>query len=178
MVISTLILYPTADSSTLEWTPKTGTDHYTMVDDKLADDDTTYVWASGGSLVDLYSPSEIITFPDQNISIEKITMTIRARRGTDACEYQTWIKMDNIVNTSIPVFDLTSSYVNYTATYPYIDSGNLVPWTKSDFEESNIFISCYKLGNPEGGMRVTLCNLTIYWQKAVVPGYGRVTWTP
>lgn len=44
------ITYPVADGATNEWTAKTGSDRYAMVDDVTADDGTTYI--KSGSTID------------------------------------------------------------------------------------------------------------------------------
>jgi hypothetical protein len=50
-------LYVSNDDGTNEWTPSTGTDHYAMVDENIADGDTTYLESSGADQEEVFGIS-------------------------------------------------------------------------------------------------------------------------
>ena len=176
MVINSTTFLPINDQKTTYWTGKTGTDNWAMVDDATPDDDKTYVWTSGASALDVYGKTAT-AFTNQNIQIEKIEMVVRARRSA-LHTYNVMIKLSTDAGNGIPQFPVELTYGTYTATYPWADSSNRTPWTKSNIDLGNIHISCNGSNNSVGGIRATQCYMTVYWQYAIVPGYGRVTWTP
>src|SRR6202035_3286992 len=54
--------FPASDGSSLDWTPSTGTDHYAMVNEVIADMDTTYNSSSTLDAVDSYVWQQLPTF--------------------------------------------------------------------------------------------------------------------
>lgn len=54
---------PTSDSTTVQWTPNSGTSHYTRVNQQTPDDDTSYVSSSNPGDIDEYkiTPSSVQT---------------------------------------------------------------------------------------------------------------------
>ncbi len=71
-------LYPVADGSYTAWTPKTGTDHYKMVNEHLIDGDTTYVRDATPTDKDTYLMD---TFAGQ---IYAAQLNVGARKGEAA----------------------------------------------------------------------------------------------
>jgi len=107
----TALMVPTGDSTPVEWTPSTGTDHFALVDDApgAPDDDTTYVSAAVANREDWYTltdlPAEV---PSTATLILADTM---ARWKGNAVTPQVRVRFwDGVAITAGTTHTLTTSY--------------------------------------------------------------------
>jgi hypothetical protein len=73
-------LIPNADGTYSQWTPSTGTSHYELVDERPPDDDTTFLEAITGTLVDSFDMSTFVL--DTNEDIVAMIPFVFAKRGS------------------------------------------------------------------------------------------------
>ncbi len=69
-------LFPNADGDMLEWTPSSGSVHYTMVDEVPEDEDSTFVYTSASMKQDMY---QLSTYTPTNKSIRRVWAEARAK---------------------------------------------------------------------------------------------------
>lgn len=68
-----LTLAPSADSSPSQWTPDTGTDHYSRVSEATQDGDTSYVQTATAGHVDLYALGNLPVTPTAVHAVQAAT---------------------------------------------------------------------------------------------------------
>lgn len=89
-------LFPTGDVIT-NWTPLTGPTNYTEVDEKPADEDTSYVQAAAASLDDIYSQGGY-TAPAHS-SVQAVIVHVRAKKSSAGVASQVVPLISDGVNT-------------------------------------------------------------------------------
>lgn len=103
-------IYPTADGNHTQWTPNSGSTHYTQVDEAQADGDTSYVSDSTPGDLDTYAFGDI----DTGATVFAVQRNIYARKD-DANTRQiapvTRQSGTDYVGTTVT---LSSSYVTYS----------------------------------------------------------------
>lgn len=120
---------PTSDTATVNWSPNTGTDHYALVDETVADDDTTYVFTSNPSTYDLYEYGN----PTYIGSIEAVVIKTEAR--DDAA---TSPGLYNVVVSDTTTSDGSSQTVSSSDYLGYSRVVEQDPDTTSDWTESGL----------------------------------------
>jgi hypothetical protein len=108
-------LYPTADGAHLDWTPSSGPDHYTRVNQTTPDDDTTYVKDKTPGDIDTYVPTSLASVSGQVFGVQ----TNLYARKDDAATRQIApvIRMGSSDYVGLTSAGLSSSYLYYSQMY-------------------------------------------------------------
>ena len=165
---------PSADGTTTNWTPSSGTDNYAMVDDISLDNDNTNVGSSTLNDVDLYT-FDNLDIP-QDATIDSVVLICRCRRTTLICglggctEIQLQVVHDstyssagiNCLLNSTPGGD-----ENFHITHATYDTTADESWEPSDFDGQSVEYG-FKLTNDDGTVQtlISKCGLTVGYTKA------------
>lgn len=127
---------PSSDTATVNWSPSTGIDHYALVDESEADDDTTYVYTSNPSTYDLYEYSNPTYIGD----IEAIVIKTESRddASTGPGIYNVVVS-DTTTSDGSPQTVTSADYLGYSRVVEQD------PDTTSDWTESGL--NAAKFGN-------------------------------
>ena len=101
-------LYPVADASHTDWTPKTGTDHYTMVNEHLIDGDGSFVYDANPGDKDSYKMDTFIG------TIYGAQLNIGARKGDASLRQISPLIRQASTDHEGSTFTLSSDYVFYS----------------------------------------------------------------
>lgn len=118
-------LLPTADAVAGQWTTSTGSTHYNLVNERLEDDDTTYVYSSTTAQQDYYTFTQLLgTGPILGL---QINTTCRISSGTSAI-LETPVSSNSVVAIGA---DTTVSSTTYTdvCTINLLDPNTNAAWT-------------------------------------------------
>jgi hypothetical protein len=154
--MATLIIRPDGDGATHNLTCSSGSTHYALVDEAVADDadyvSYTLPGGSSGSDVDYYS------FPNPSLSgvINSVKIYARAQRtgaGNGAYIYL-YIK-DATTESGVTQADLTASWASYTATYTTKPSGGAWTWSAISAMQARLGLG---VAQGIGGTYVAYCS--------------------
>jgi len=175
----TTTLRPVRDDSPLNWTSTAGNVHYTEVDDLAPDEDVTYVQSNRSGQQDTYNPTTIATiWGHKALRVQRLIFFIRARKTHFPENWQVACYPTGF-GTITPTFhNLTTGYVLYNQQFYFYDDPTQTPISKNNVEEMNIQIESKASGILVGAVRVTQIYVYVYYDYLVVPGYGRIAWTP
>jgi len=106
------VIYPNSDSGDAQWLLSTGSDHYALVDENPANDDTDYVYSDTLNDLDLYNFQDATGF---GATIFGIQINTHAR-VTDAASRDLLIpiKSDTTVNNGSTYTVSSTSYMTFT----------------------------------------------------------------
>ncbi len=166
--MATATSVPISDGSTLEWTPNSGTTHYTRLGDPAGspDDDTTYVSTSTDSFGDSVDCAPF-SLPG-TVSIDSVQIIARAKLTAGSGN----IRIHGVINGSATFGPagpqaVTGSYANYTETWTTNpDTGQV--WTQADVQGTG--------PNPLG-VRMGFYSHSLSGTMRVTSIYMRVTYT-
>jgi hypothetical protein len=113
-------LYPLADGSHTAWTPKTGTDHYAMVDERVIDGDGSFVYDATPGDKDSYILETFIG------TIYGAQLNIGARKGDSAVRQIKPLIKQSGTDYLGSLITLSSDYVIYSWLLDNDPSGS--PW--------------------------------------------------
>ena len=127
-----LTVLPNADSSPLQWTPSTGTAHWSLVDEGNPNDDTDYVSSSTPGHVDLYGFPDIT--PTGSILAVQTVLTARkddagVRQIADQC-------VSGATTATGATATITSSYLMYRQIRE-TDPDTGAAWTAAGFNAAS-----------------------------------------
>ena len=125
------VYLPNADQAT-GWTPSTGTDHFAVVDENPPNDDTDYISAASGSLIDRFLHEDVAA--DQSI---KCVTHVMKRRKTDAGVTQMRSNCrSNSVNYTGDTKTVPDSYAYHTQLWEN-DPNTTDPWTVANLNAAS-----------------------------------------
>jgi hypothetical protein len=126
-------ILPTADGSTTDFTPSTGTDNYAMVDDATPDSDTTYVSSETLNHIDLY------TFANLQSTVGAVhgIQTVLFARKDDAGSRSIAPAIKTGATTAVgDDFALAASYIYDLQIFETNPANSNAAWTISDVNSS------------------------------------------
>lgn len=118
-------IYPSADGTHLDWTPLTAGPHYKMVNEALADSDTSYVSTIPPGNTDTYvaGPLSVLTG-----KVFGLATNLSARKDDAAArQIASVIRSGGVDYVGVPTVGLTTSYLFYRQLYQNNPSGSA--WT-------------------------------------------------
>ncbi len=106
-------IYPTSDGAHTQWTPNSGSTHYTQVNETLADGDTTYVSDLTPNDLDTYGFGDI----DTGATVYGLQVNLFARKDdANTRQIAPVIRQSGSDNVGTTV-TMTTSYVTYSQLY-------------------------------------------------------------
>lgn len=119
---------PTGDGDTLDWTPNSGTDHYSRVNESPSDGDTSYVSSGTVGHTDLYSG---IALPATTGPIVGVQLTSQARKdATGTRSLRHVMKSDGVVGGFPNARALGASYQGFQDSAEAAPATG-TPWTRA-----------------------------------------------
>ena len=142
--MTTLTLRPTGDGAKKELTPSSGTNHYALVDESVADDaDEVYYYSTSMS-----SKTDTFTYADCGLgsaTINSVTIYARCKRGSSAGAAYTAIKIgETYYNDTFGT--LTTSFANYSKAYTTSPATGSA-WTVSEIDSAEFGVYIYTVSN-------------------------------
>ena len=123
-------IFPDADV-TKEWTTSTGTDHYALVDENPADDDTSYVEDDTATNRELF---DLPALSPTTLTIKGVTSILDARITDASTVDMKFVNVSNVTTTTSSSQTISSqSQARYEEIYEE-DPDASAAWTKTTFE--------------------------------------------
>lgn len=127
-------LLPSADAS-LTFTPNSGSNNYSRVNEGLVDGDTTYVYSSLVGAEDLYELADMTSIPEQIHAVQTRVVARKDDAATRALKVA--LKSGSSATVYGSDFYLSSSYVTKTDIYD-ADPATSAAWTKAGIDALKI----------------------------------------
>ncbi len=116
-------VYPAADGTHLDWTPNTGTDHWSRVDEAPPDGDTSFVSANTPGDKDSYTILPISTL----VAVYAAQLNLTAKKHDGGLREIAPLVRQSSTDYDGPTFALATSYVTYS--WLLADDPTATPWT-------------------------------------------------
>jgi hypothetical protein len=129
--------FPASDGSSLDWIPSTGTDHYAMVNEVIADMDTSYNSSSTLDAVDSYVWQQLPTFIGTIKSAQLSFIARSTEEGTRVIK----------ANIGVGGLEIQGSPFALCSTYFYqhhafdVDPATTLPWLQPAFNSKNFGVT-------------------------------------
>lgn len=130
-------LFPTADGSFSGWTPNSGTVHFNRVNEKPADNDTTYNSATGAAVIDTYKVSTAVVNNTDVVPAAQLIQLTRDDGTTGTLTLRPFIVVNGgTFGTSAQNFTPAGSYIPaHTQIYEQEPVG-VVAWTGTTINQT------------------------------------------
>lgn len=122
-------IYPTSDGHSTQWTPNSGANNFSRVNETLVDDDTSFVSSATPGQIDTYNHGALVSAG----AILGVQTNITARKddvGSRSIAADVYDGTTDFVNSN--AHGLLSSYQDFTDIYE-TDPSTGLPWTAANF---------------------------------------------
>jgi hypothetical protein len=130
-------IFPTADGSSTDFTPSTGTDNYAMVDDATPDSDSTYVSSSTLNDIDLYTYGDLQSLTGAVYGVQSL---IFARKDDAGARSVAPVIKTGATTAVGSDFALGASYTYGRQIFETNPANGSTAWTISDVNNSEFGI--------------------------------------
>jgi hypothetical protein len=126
-------ILPTADGSSTDFTPSTGTDNYAMVDDATPDSDSTYIASGTLNDLDLYTFADLQSLTGSVFGIQSVIFGRKDDAGTRSVAPAIKTGVTTAVGAD---FTLAASYSYNLQIFETNPANGSAAWTISDVNNS------------------------------------------
>jgi hypothetical protein len=123
---------PNAEGDTLQWSPSTGTTHYTLVDEIPNNGDTDYIYSTLPSQQDMLNQG---SFTDTNKFVNRLWVNTRAKDyQAVGARMKVGLKTGGTVYMQSTELSLTSGYTAKTGASVVLNPTTGAAWNKTDID--------------------------------------------
>jgi hypothetical protein len=127
--LSVKVLYPSSDGDVDQWTPSTGTAHWSLVDETTPNS-TDYVSSSTTGQQDLYGLQDL---PATATTVYGVQLgLVAAKSDAGAAAIKTLIKENSVATVGSTAMTLSTSYALYLGGLRTLRPSDGTPWTVTD----------------------------------------------
>lgn len=122
-------LYPSADGNGVDWTPNSGSAHYSRVNEHPADGDTSYVSSSTVNHIDSYATDDLAA---ATATVYAVQVNLYAKKDTSGTrEIKSLVRQSSTNYPHATTHALSTSYATYSDLME--KDGAAADWTVSSF---------------------------------------------